>query len=102
MSTTTGRQVPPYSESFSRLPRAAEEAFQALQKQKCPRDKCTPLTTTLCEHLFPSCAPLPTAAAPRADVKAEMQQWSKQEQARLDKDTTGQERIKKVLDEARR
>jgi hypothetical protein len=31
-----------------------------------------------------------------------MQQWSKQEQARLDKDTTGQERIKKVLDEARR
>jgi len=38
----------------------------------------------------------------RSDMKAEMQQWSKQEQARLDKDTTGQERIKKVLDEARR
>jgi hypothetical protein len=38
----------------------------------------------------------------RTDMKAEMQQWSKQEQARLDKDTTGQERIKKVLDEARR
>merc|ERR1719410_61446 len=36
----------------------------------------------------------------RSDMKAEMQQWSKQEQARLDKDTTGQERIKKVLDEA--
>merc|ERR1711966_392913 len=32
----------------------------------------------------------------RSDMKAEMQQWSKQEQARLDKDTTGQERIKKV------
>merc|ERR1719231_1918058 len=26
----------------------------------------------------------------RTDMKAEMQQWSKQEQARLDKDTTGQ------------
>merc|ERR1719437_121874 len=32
----------------------------------------------------------------------EMKQWSKQEQARLDRDVAGQERIKKVLEEARR
>jgi len=32
----------------------------------------------------------------------EMKQWSKQEQARLDRDVEGQERIKKVLEEARR
>merc|ERR1719188_1971785 len=38
----------------------------------------------------------------RADMKSEMQQWSKQEQARLDRDATGQERIKKVLEEAKR
>merc|ERR1711972_485980 len=32
----------------------------------------------------------------------EMKQWSKQEQARLDRDVAGQERIKQVLEEARR
>merc|ERR1740138_1153278 len=32
----------------------------------------------------------------------EMKQWSKQEQARLDRDVAGQERIKIVLEEARR
>merc|ERR1712039_1004609 len=32
----------------------------------------------------------------------EMKQWSKQEQARIDNDVEGQERIKKVLEEARR
>eukprot|EP00421_Protoceratium_reticulatum_P014637 CAMPEP_0168382430 /NCGR_PEP_ID=MMETSP0228-20121227/13391_1 /TAXON_ID=133427 /ORGANISM="Protoceratium reticulatum, Strain CCCM 535 (=CCMP 1889)" /LENGTH=35 /DNA_ID= /DNA_START= /DNA_END= /DNA_ORIENTATION= len=35
-------------------------------------------------------------------MKAEMEQWGKQEQARLDKDTSAQDRIKKVLEEARR
>merc|ERR1711972_474276 len=38
----------------------------------------------------------------RADLKVEMAQWSKQEQARLDKDTSGADRIKQALDEARR
>merc|ERR1712176_1652276 len=38
----------------------------------------------------------------RADMKVEMQEWSKSEQARLDKDTYAQERIKSVLSEARR
>uniref|UniRef100_A0A7S2ILZ7 Uncharacterized protein n=1 Tax=Alexandrium andersonii TaxID=327968 RepID=A0A7S2ILZ7_9DINO len=38
----------------------------------------------------------------RVDMKSEMEQWGKQEQARLDRDTTGQERIKKVLEEAKR
>jgi hypothetical protein len=38
----------------------------------------------------------------RVEMKAEMEQWGKQEQARLDRDTTGQEWIKKVLEEARR
>merc|ERR1712066_216825 len=38
----------------------------------------------------------------RADMKVEMQEWSKQENARLDKDPSGRERIKKVLEEARR
>jgi len=38
----------------------------------------------------------------RADMKVEMQEWSKQENARLDKDPSGRERIKQVLEEARR
>jgi len=38
----------------------------------------------------------------RVEMKAEMEQWTKQEQARLDRDTSGQDRIKKVLEEARR
>lgn len=35
-------------------------------------------------------------------MKAEMQQWGKQEQARLDRDTSANERIKAILEEARR
>merc|ERR1712003_310805 len=38
----------------------------------------------------------------RADMKSEMQQWSKQENARLEADTSGSDRIKKILEEARR
>merc|ERR1712218_613483 len=38
----------------------------------------------------------------RVEMKAEMEQWGKAEQARLDRDTTAQDRIKKVLEEARR
>merc|ERR1712039_280789 len=38
----------------------------------------------------------------RADMKSEMQQWSKQENARLEADTSGADRIKKILEEARR
>merc|ERR1712050_635184 len=38
----------------------------------------------------------------RADMKSEMQQWSKQENARLESDTSGADRIKKILEEARR
>jgi len=38
----------------------------------------------------------------RADMRAEMQQWSKQENARLEADTSGSDRIKKILEEARR
>merc|ERR1712186_272633 len=38
----------------------------------------------------------------RADMKTEMQQWSKQENARLESDTSGADRIKKILEEARR
>lgn len=38
----------------------------------------------------------------RVEMKAEMEQWGKQEQARLDRDTSGNERIKAVLEEARR
>jgi len=38
----------------------------------------------------------------RVEMKSEMEQWGKQEQARMDRDTSGQERIKKVLEEARR
>merc|ERR1719414_1828448 len=38
----------------------------------------------------------------RVEMKAEMEQGGKQEQARLDKDTSAQDRIKKVLEEARR
>jgi len=37
----------------------------------------------------------------RADLKAGMEQWGKSEQARLDKDTAGQERIKAILSEQR-
>jgi len=37
----------------------------------------------------------------RVDMKAEMEQWGKQEQARLDRDTVGKERIKEVLENAR-
>merc|ERR1740116_142636 len=37
----------------------------------------------------------------RADMKSEMEQWGKQEQARLDRDTVGQERIKEVLEQAK-
>merc|ERR1712066_518679 len=33
----------------------------------------------------------------RADMKTEMQEWSKQENARLDKDPSGRERMKKVF-----
>jgi hypothetical protein len=38
----------------------------------------------------------------RVSMKADMEQWGKSEQARLDKDTYAQERIKSVLSEARR
>jgi hypothetical protein len=38
----------------------------------------------------------------RVDMKDEMQQWGKQEQARLDADTVAQERLRKALEEARR
>lgn len=38
----------------------------------------------------------------RVTMKADMEQWGKSEQARLDKDTYAQERIKKVLSETRR
>merc|ERR1711972_697750 len=38
----------------------------------------------------------------RADMKSEMEQWSKQENARLESDTSGADRIKKILEEARR
>jgi len=38
----------------------------------------------------------------RGDMKAELEQWGKQEQARLDRDTAGQERIKEVLENAKR
>lgn len=38
----------------------------------------------------------------RGDMKAELEQWGKQEQARLDRDTAGQERIKEVLETAKR
>jgi len=38
----------------------------------------------------------------RVSMKADMEQWGKSEQARLDKDTYAQERIKQVLSEARR
>merc|ERR1712217_188492 len=36
----------------------------------------------------------------RVDLKDELAQWSKQEQARLDKDMVGQERIKDILSKA--
>merc|ERR1712207_134420 len=36
------------------------------------------------------------------DMQSEMQQWSKQENARLEADTSGADRIKKILEEARR
>merc|ERR1712039_257511 len=38
----------------------------------------------------------------RADMTSEMQQWSKQENARLEEDTSGADRIRKILEEARR
>merc|ERR1712050_731120 len=38
----------------------------------------------------------------RADMKSEMEQWSKQENARLEADPSGADRIKKILEEARR
>merc|ERR1712187_288594 len=38
----------------------------------------------------------------RADMKSKMEQWSKQENARLESDTSGADRIKKILEEARR
>merc|ERR1712151_22620 len=38
----------------------------------------------------------------RGEMKAELEQWGKQEQARLDRDTAGQERIKEVLEQAKR
>jgi len=38
----------------------------------------------------------------RAEMQVEMEQWGKQEQARLDKDTSGRDRIKAVLEQARR
>merc|ERR1719145_125299 len=38
----------------------------------------------------------------RAEMQSEMQEWSKQENARLDKDPAGRERIQKVLEEAKR
>merc|ERR1719254_307831 len=37
----------------------------------------------------------------RVSMKADMQEWSKQENARLDKDPSGRERMKKVLEDAR-
>jgi len=36
------------------------------------------------------------------EMQLEMQEWSKQENARLDKDPAGRERIQKVLEEAKR
>jgi len=38
----------------------------------------------------------------RGEMKSELEQWGKQEQARLDRDTAGQERIKEVLETAKR
>merc|ERR1719343_354204 len=38
----------------------------------------------------------------RSEMMDEMQEWSKQENARLDKDPAGRERIQKVLEEAKR
>jgi len=38
----------------------------------------------------------------RGEMKAELEQWGKQEQARLDRDIEGQERIKEVLEGAKR
>merc|ERR1712060_848864 len=38
----------------------------------------------------------------RSEMQSEMQEWSKQENARLDKDPAGRERIQKVLEEAKR
>jgi len=38
----------------------------------------------------------------RAEMKTEMAQWSKQENARLEADTSGSDRIQKILEEARR
>merc|ERR1719346_535419 len=38
----------------------------------------------------------------RGEMKAELEQWGKQERARLDRDTQGQERIKEVLETAKR
>jgi len=38
----------------------------------------------------------------RAQLKEETIQWGKQEQARLDKDPAGQERVRKAVEEARR
>jgi len=38
----------------------------------------------------------------RKEMTAELDQWGKQEQARLDRDTEGQERIKEVLENAKR
>jgi hypothetical protein len=38
----------------------------------------------------------------RAEMKVEMEQWSKQENARLEKNPEGADRIKKILEEARR
>merc|ERR1712037_1090534 len=37
----------------------------------------------------------------RVSMKADMEEWGKSEQARLDKDTAGQERIKAILSEQR-
>merc|ERR1712066_283760 len=37
----------------------------------------------------------------KAEMQMDMQEWSKQENARLDKDPAGRERIQKVLEEAR-
>merc|ERR1711974_512207 len=38
----------------------------------------------------------------RGEMKAELERWGKQEQARLDRDTEGQERINEVLENAKR
>jgi len=40
--------------------------------------------------------------ANRVTMREEMAQWAKQENARLDADTSGKDRIQKILDEARR